>query len=101
MKDVEENMSTDQTKSQPQDAGEAIAGDLENTMEAEATLKQDTSSLKEENPAEETPDTESATATEAEPEETMESLMAMYEKSFKQFEEGSSEEIIKAGPTVS
>ncbi len=76
-------MSTDQTKNQPQDAEAVVANDLERMGEDEQTPTSDSSKMDEE-----TLDTESSAATDAEPEETMEALMEMYEKSFKQFEEG-------------
>jgi small subunit ribosomal protein S1 len=81
MKDVEENMSTDQTENQQQDAEETMEKDLESTVAEEPTPTSDSSPMDEEVLETEATDGE-------EPEETMESLMEMYETSLKQFEEG-------------
>jgi len=74
-------MSTDQTGNQPQDAEETMEKDLESTVTEEPTPTSDSSPMDEEALETEAADGE-------EPEETMASLMEMYETSLKQFEEG-------------
>ncbi len=81
MNDVGENMSTDQMDERnTQDTDATPVDDYELTAEIATEPEMNPSSQPEDNGA-------GATAGE-EPEETMESLMEMYEESFKQFEEG-------------
>jgi small subunit ribosomal protein S1 len=84
MNDAGENMSTNQmNENKPQSTEAGPVDELDVTAEMETVSEHDSSSSDEMAPS-----AKSSESSGLEPAETMESLMEMYEESFKQFEEG-------------
>jgi len=87
MNDAGENMSTNQmNENKPQETEAGPVNELDVTAEMGTVSENDSSSSDEMAPSEKS--SESSESSGPEPAETMESLMEMYEESFKQFEEG-------------